>query len=114
MRERVRDKGRLEHILQAIDKVFEFSNGVKREDFQKDSVLYFAIVKNIEIIGEASYMLSLEFKDSHPDTDWQVIIAMRHFLVHGYYQVDPEEVWNVMEQDLQPLRDQILEYIKEL
>ena len=114
MRERVRDKGRLEHILQAIDKVFEFSNGVKREDFQKDSILYFAIVKNIEIIGEASYMLSLEFKDSHPDTDWQVIIAMRHFLVHGYYQVDPEEVWNVMEQDLQPLRDQILEYIKEL
>ena len=54
MRERVRDKGRLEHILQAIDKVFEFSNGVKREDFQKDSILYFAIVKNIEIIGEAS------------------------------------------------------------
>ena len=114
MRERVRDKGRLEHILQAIDKVFEFSSGVKREDFQKDSVLYFAIVKNIEIIGEASYMLSLEFKDSHPDTDWQVIIAMRHFLVHGYYQVDPEEVWNVIEQDLQPLKDQILEYIKEL
>lgn len=114
MRERVRDKGRLEHILQAIDKVFEFSSGVKREDFQKDSILYFAIVKNIEIIGEASYMLSLEFKDSHPDTDWQVIIAMRHFLVHGYYQVDPEEVWNVIEQDLQPLKDQILEYIKEL
>ncbi|MBQ7812267.1 MAG: DUF86 domain-containing protein [Bacteroidales bacterium] len=114
MRERVRDKGRLEHILQAIDKVFEFSNGVKREDFKKDSILYFAIVKNIEIIGEAAYMLSLEFKDSHPDTDWQVIIAMRHFLVHGYYQVDPEEVWNVIEQDLQPLKDQILEYIKEM
>ena len=114
MRERVRDKGRLEHILQAIDKVFEFSNGVKREDFKKDSILYFAIVKNIEIIGEAAYMLSLEFKDSHPDTDWQVIIAMRHFLVHGYYQVDPEEVWNVIEQDLQSLKDQILEYIKEM
>ena len=48
--------------------VFEFSNGVKREDFQKDSILYFAIVKNIEIIGEASYMLSLDFKDAHPDT----------------------------------------------
>ena len=35
------------------------------------------------------------FKDAHPDTDWKVIVAMRHFLVHGYYQVDPEEVWNV-------------------
>ena len=51
MREQVRDKGRLEHILQAIDKVFEFTKDVKREDFKKDSVLYFAIVKNIEIIG---------------------------------------------------------------
>ena len=45
MREQIRDKGRLEHILQAIGRVFEFSNGVKREDFQKDSILYFAIVK---------------------------------------------------------------------
>ena len=75
--------------------------------------MYFAIVKNIEIIGEASYMLSPEFKESHPDTDWQVIIAMRHFLVHGYYQVDPEEVWNVIEQDLLPLKTQILSYLNE-
>ena len=91
MREQVRDRGRLEHILQAIDKVFEFTKDVKREDFKKDSILYFAIVKNIEIIGEASYMLSLDFKDAHPaDTNWKVIVAMRHYLVHGYYQVDPE------------------------
>ena len=87
---------------------------MKREDFQKDSVLYFAIVKNIEIIGEASYMLSLDFKDAHPDTNWKVIVAMRHFLVHGYYQVDPEEVWNVIEQDLQPLKEQIEKYISEM
>ena len=57
----------MEHILQAIDKVFEFTKDVKREDFKKDSILYFAIVKNIEIIGEASYMLSLDFKDAHPE-----------------------------------------------
>ena len=114
MREQVRDKGRLEHILQAIDKVFEFTEDVKREDFKKDSILYFAIVKNIEIIGEASYMLSLDFKDAHPDTNWKVIVAMRHFLVHGYYQVDPEEVWNVIEQDLQPLKEQVEKYLAEM
>ena len=74
MREQVRDRGRLEHILQAIDKVLEFTKDVKREDFKKDSILYFAIVKNIEIIGEASYMLSLDFKDDHPDTNWKVIL----------------------------------------
>ena len=48
MREQVRDRGRLEHILQAVDKVFEFTKDVKREDFKKDSILYFAMVKNIE------------------------------------------------------------------
>lgn len=114
MREQIRDKGRLEHILQAINKVFEFSSGVDKADFQKDSILYFAIVKNIEIIGEASYMLSLDFKNSHPDTDWQAIIAMRHFLVHGYYHVDPEEVWNVIEQDLSPLKSQIEKYLSNI
>ena len=76
--------------------------------------MYFAIVKNIEIIGEASYMLSLDFKDTHPDTNWKVIVAMRHFLVHGYYQVDPEEVWNVIEQDLQPLKEQVEKYLAEM
>ena len=91
MREQVRDKGRLEHILQAIDKVFEFTKDVKREDFKKDSILYFAIVKNIEIIGEASYMLSLDFKDAHPDTNW-----------------------NVIEQDLQPLKEQVEKYLAEM
>ena len=114
MREQVRDKGSLEHILQAIDKVFEFTEDVKREDFKKDSILYFAIVKNIEIIGEASYMLSLDFKDAHPDTNWKVIVAMRHFLVHGYYQVDPEEICNVIEQDLQPLKEQVEKYLAEM
>ena len=114
MREQVRDRGRLEHILQAIDKVLEFTKDVKREYFKKDSILYFAIVKNIEIIGEASYMLSLDFKEVHPDTNWKVIVAMRHFLVHGYYQVDPEEVWNVIEQDLLPLKEQVEKYLAEM
>lgn len=114
MREPIRDKGRLEHILMAINKVFEFSEGVKKEDFKKDGILYFAIVKNIEIIGEASYMLSQEFKDTHPDTDWKAIVGMRHFLVHGYYHVNANEVWNVIVQDLQPLKEQIEIYLKEL
>ena len=81
----------MEHILQAIDKVFEFTKDVKREDLYVES----------------------RFKDAHPDTDWKVIVAMRHFLVHGYYQVDPEEVWNVIKQDLQPLKEQVENYIAE-
>ena len=72
-----------------------------------------AIVKNIEIIGEAAYMLTPIFKDTHPETPWRIIVGMRHFLVHGYYEVDAEEVWNVVDKNLLPLREQLEHYLRE-
>lgn len=76
-------------------------------------MLYFAVVKNMENIGEAAYMLTPDFKDSHPDTPWQDIINMRHILVHGYYQVDSKEVWSSIKNDLPVLETQIKKYLKE-
>ena len=114
MREPVRDPGRLEHMLQAIRRITQFVEGKSRNDIQQDGILYFAVVKNVEIIGEAAYMLSQEFKDAHPETPWKIIIGMRHFLVHGYYQVDSDEVWNVIDKDLKPLSAQLERYLQEL
>ena len=108
MREKVRDKARLEHIIEAIDTVFEFTDCASLNDLCKNKMMFFAVVKNIEIIGEAAYMLSLEFKEKHSEVEWQPIIAMRHFLVHGYYKVDATEVFNVIKNDLQPLKEQIV------
>ena len=99
--------------MDAIGRIFDFVKGKTKEDLQNDSILYYAVVKNIEIIGEAAYMLTQEFKDAHPGTPWKIIVGMRHFLVHGYYEVDAEEVWNVVEKDLDPLRAQLEEYLKE-
>jgi uncharacterized protein with HEPN domain len=113
MREPVKDPARLEHMLSSIDRIFSFVDGRDLEDIQKDSMLYYAVVKNIEIIGEAAYMLTPEFKDAHPETPWKIIIGMRHFLVHGYFEVSADEVRNVVEKDLQPLKEQIEAYLKE-
>jgi uncharacterized protein with HEPN domain len=113
MREPIRDSGRLRHILQSIDYVLEFTQGLKFEDFTTNKVLYFAVIKNIEIIGEASYMLTNEFKDAHPATDWKTITGMRHYIVHGYYQINDHIVWDVATNDLLPLKNQILDYLKE-
>ena len=66
MREVVKDKGRLEHILIAISNIEEFTKDLTEEDFVKSKVLFFAVVKNIEIVGEAVYMLTKEYKQSHP------------------------------------------------
>lgn len=76
-------------------------------------MMYYAIVKNIEIVGEASYMLTTEFKDTHPQTPWKLITGMRHYMVHGYYQIDKKVVWDVVTNDLLPLKEQIEAYLTE-
>ena len=107
MREKIRDKGRLEHILQAIANVMEFTNNATFEDILNDKILFYAVVKNIEIIGEASYKLSKEFITIHNDVEWEAIIGLRHVLVHGYYHINKERVWNIIQKDLLPLKEQI-------
>ena len=114
MREPVRDKGRLEHVLSAISKINTFLEGQDFESFSKNEMMYFAVVKNVEIIGEAAYMLTNEFRNTHPDVEWRGIISMRHVLVHGYYQISKEEVWDTAKNNLPPLKAQIEQYLSEM
>ena len=107
MREKIRDKGRLEHILQAIDYIFEFTKNVTYEDFIGNKMLTFAVIKNIEIIGEASYRLTKEFQKKHKEIEWDIIVKMRHVLVHGYYQIEDRFAWFVIQNDLHPLKGKI-------
>ena len=107
MREIIRDKGRLEHILQAIDCIFEFTENVTYEDFIANKMLKFAVIKNIEIIGEASYKLTKKFCQAHKEIEWDIIIKMRHVLVHGYYQIEDKFAWFVVQNELKPLREKI-------
>lgn len=104
---------RLEHMRTAIQHATEYSKDITLEDLANDKMRYFAIVKNVEIVGEAAYMLSREFKESHPDTPWKAIEGMRHFLVHGYYQVSDMKLWNTLQKDIPPLKQQIETYIDE-
>ena len=107
MREEVRDPGRLEHILMAIDNVVEFTNGISYEDFIANKQTFYATTYNIQIVGEAAYMLSNEFKQNHSEVDWAIIEKMRHVIVHGYYKVSYRVVWNVATEDIPILRPQI-------
>ena len=113
MRDPIRDKGRLKHIVTAINNVQRFLSEKTFEDFRNDDILYFAVVKNIEIIGEAAYMLTSDFRDTHTSVPWQKVIAMRHILVHGYYQISAELVWDVTFSDLVELKVQVETFLKE-
>lgn len=76
-------------------------------------ILLFSLgfVKYIEIIGEAVYMLAKEFCAAHPEVEWDVIEKMRHVLVHGYYTIKPEQVWETINTDIPVLEFQIEELI---
>ena len=113
MREPVRDRGRLEHMLNAIDIILKRASEIKFENLEKDSVLFGGLAYYTMVIGEATYMLSKEFKESHPATPWRQIEGMRHHIVHGYFQVRKDMLWNVIENDLEPLREQLIQYLAE-
>lgn len=101
-------------MLQSIDNIGEFLDAKTAEDFLRDKQLYFAIVKNLEIIGEAAYMLTKEFREAHIEISWDDIIRMRHVLVHGYYQIDSRIIWATVQDDLPELKGQIEVCLKTL
>lgn len=114
MRETLRDPLRIKHMLDAIHNVNMYMKGRSEDDLVNNSMLFYAVVKNIEIIGEAAYKLTNDFKESHPDTSWRQIVSMRHILVHGYYQVTADEIFNVYQQDLPILLQQLSSYFDEM
>jgi uncharacterized protein with HEPN domain len=98
-----RDEAHLLDMLLAARKVCEFTEGVDEHRFRTDEVLQNATLRLIQIIGEAARKISAEFKQSHPEIPWHEIIGMRHMLVHEYFRIIPEKVWEVVERDLPPL-----------
>lgn len=114
MREEIRNKERLNHIVKSIDRIMRYTAGKKYEDLLADDMMYYAVVKNIEMIGEAANMLTEEFITSHPDTPWKMIRGMRNYIVHEYFQIDSVVVWDVITNELAKLREQVVSYAKEL
>jgi len=100
-------------MLDAIDTILARTSQMTSDNLLEDKVLFGGLAYYTMIIGEASYMLSKEFKETHPATPWRQIEGMRHHIVHGYFQVRRDMLWNVIAHDLKPLKEQIQEYILE-
>lgn len=113
MREKIKDKGRLEHILSSIEIILNNKNKYEYGTVVNDPIVFYGFVKHVEIIGEAVYMLTKEFRDTHPEVEWDVIESMRHVLVHGYYKIRPTQLWNTIENDIPKLKPYIESYINE-
>ena len=85
----------------------------ERGDLETDRMLVLALVKSIEIIGEAGARVSEKGRDAAPDVPWLEIVAMRNRLVHAYFDVNPNVVWETVRQDLPPLVAALQEALNE-
>lgn len=113
MRETARDRERLIHIKEALDRIKRYMKDVPVDALRNDDMRYYAVVKNIEIIGEAANLLTAEFRSGHPATPWKMIIGMRNYITHEYFQVKFDVVREVLTLDLPELEEQIDAYLSE-
>ena len=106
------DKIRVKHMLDASSEAITFAKARTRKELDRNRMLAMALLKEIEVIGEAANRLTDEFCAAYPDIPWKDIIATRNRLVHGYFDIDLDIVWNTVKQDLPALRLKLMKIIK--
>ncbi|MBN2043445.1 MAG: DUF86 domain-containing protein [Anaerolineales bacterium] len=106
-----RDKSLIFDIHDACELILKFIEGVTFKQFEMDIMRQDAVIRRIEIIGEASNNLSDEYKEQNPEIPWFLIRGMRNRLVHDYGEVDIELVWTTCQNDIRKLKEQLEEYI---
>ncbi len=98
-------------IFSAIRKIDKFCKGIKKDDFMKNELLMDAVVRNLEIIGEASSKLTAAFKERYKEIEWRKIIGMRNRIIHAYDTVNFEIVWDVIREDLPELKKKLKQIV---
>jgi len=97
----------IEDIINSIKNIEEFSKGLNREKFSKDNLRQSAIIRQLEIIGEAVKNIPSSFREKYPKIAWKDIAGFRDILSHAYFGVSLERVWNIIENDLLNLKEEI-------
>lgn len=97
------DLTRLQHMRDAAAEAIQFACGRARADLDRDRMLTLALIKDIEILGEAAGRVSADCKARHPTLPWIEMIGMRNRLTHAYFEIDLNIVWRVVSYDLPPL-----------
>ena len=108
------DKIRLQHIHDAIKEINSYTANISFEEFQSNSMMIYASVKQLEIIGEAASKITKHFMKLYSEIEWREIIGLRNLLVHEYFGIDEEIIWGIIDKDLPDLQikvDKILEQL---
>ena len=101
----------LRHILDEADYLIGSAEGLSKDDFVRDETLKRAFVRSLEIIGEAVKQMPLEFKERHSSLEWRAMAGMRDRLIHGYFGVDHDLVWDAVVNKVPMLRRDVLQIL---
>jgi len=103
----------LRHILDAVSTIEEYLHGIDEVKFRATRLLQDGAIRQIEIIGEAVRHVSKDLRKTYPEVPWQDIAGMRDKLIHDYFGADLEKVWLTTQEDLPPLKEKILEILRD-
>jgi uncharacterized protein with HEPN domain len=104
----------IKDILSSIQDVEEFTSGITFEDFLKDKKTIKAVIRSLEVLGEASKKIPDDVKTRYPRIPWKRMAGMRDKLIHEYFGVDLEIVWNAAKKELPPVKSSIEELVREI
>ena len=104
----------LQDILDAIDKAESFMAGSDYTAFRGDEKTCFAVIRTLEIIGEAAKKVPYSLRRQHPGIPWKSLAGMRDKLIHGYFGVSTEVVWKTVTEDLPTLRNQMVDLLRQV
>lgn len=102
------------HILDSIEKIGEFTEGISKERFLDSVQVQDAVIRRLEILGEAAKNIPEEILKKYPDVPWNKIIRTRDKLIHRYFGVDIDLTWDIVKDDLPDLKEKIIKILKEL
>ena len=111
MKGKIGDKQRLAHILESIEELESYTSGSNLDTFLQNSMMRFASVKQIEIIGEAANYISDDTKEKFSEIQWRQITGLRHILVHEYFGIDSRLIWQIIVDDIPALKIKIKEVL---
>lgn len=103
----------LEDILEATRKIHDYSSGLTFKDFANDSKTLDAVVRNLEVIGEATKKVPESIRARHPSIDWKKIAGMRDILIHEYFGVDLDVIWDILQNKLPTFEKQVERILQE-
>lgn len=112
MKERKDPKIFLEHILESINEIERNIDNMSEVKFSASTTIQDAIVRRLEIIGEATKNLPISFREKHTTIPWKKMAGMRDVLIHGYFGIDMELVWKITQKDIPELKKKILKLLE--